>query len=853
MQLLFAIYRSPHLLHEFRRKALSCASRILVLMIALLVWLLPATDACLSAADYESEVQPILEKYCYDCHGFGAAEGNFTLDDFESPADVLAAAELWWRVVKNLRAGVMPPSGESKPSDEELQLIYSWIKFGPFQIDPENIDPGPVTISRLNREQYGNTVRELMGVPFDEKLLFPPDDSGHGFDNVADALMVSPLLLDKYLQAAEMLVDRAVPQVTWIVPRHELNGSDFGFTDSEVPSRNAHRIDGKKAATVKGSFSLEEAGKYDLQIIVKEHGSFEFDPARYVVTCTIDGDEQFSKEFGWDEHKATKFEYQQDWAAGEHEVTFQLRPVEPESAESEEMLEQNQGTNVSFEIDSVVIQGPLGTNRRVHPENYERFFPRESPPIEADQRNEYAEEVLKRFAARAFRGRVDQGTVDRLVRIAEANYSRPNVTFEAGIGRAIVATLVSPKFLFRIETTVPTQPDAAYALIDELSLASRLSYFLWSSMPDAELFELAEAGRLRDHWSQQVDRLLDDPKAEAFITNFVGQWLRTRDVPNATVDAEVVLGYSEELTELREWLSSRRRSRGSSRGDMSEEDRAKFARYSELRDALERVDSDLKRAMQQETELLVEHIVREDASLLDLLDCDYTFLNEKLAEHYGISDVEGQDMRLVQLPANSPRGGVLTHASMLMVTSNPTRTSPVKRGLFVLENILGTPAPPAPGIVPELEESADRFKDHEPSLRELLEVHRESDLCASCHARMDPIGLALENFDALGMWRTTDGDTPIDPQGQLVTGATFDDIRSLKKLLRENHAHDFYRCVAEKLLVFAIGRGIEYTDEHTIDQIVERLDESHGNFRSLVHGIVDSAPFQKQRTAVPSQ
>jgi hypothetical protein len=357
---------------------------------------------------------------------------------------------------------------------------------------------------------------------------------------------------------------------------------------------------------------------------------------------------------------------------------------------------------------------------------------------------------------------------------------------------------------------------------------------------------LARDGGLREQLPQQVDRMLTDPKADAFVSNFVGQWLRTRDVPQASVDAAVVMGYGEELEELRQWFRSFFR-RGGRRGEMSDEDQAKIDRYREIRAIVDRIDDDLKQSMRQETEQFVEYVIRNDVSILDLLDCDYTFLNEKLAGHYGIPGVEGREMRKVELPKESPRGGVLTQASMLLVTSNPTRTSPVKRGLFVLDNILGTPAPPAPAAVPELEASADRFQDRKPTLRELLAVHRESELCASCHARMDPLGLALENFDALGRWRDTDHGTPIEPQGELVTGETFEDVTSLKKLLRENHADDFYRCVTEKLLVFAIGRGIEYSDEATVDRIVDRLNEDGGTFRSLVHAVVESAPFQRQR------
>lgn len=255
----------------------------------------------------------------------------------------------------------------------------------------------------------------------------------------------------------------------------------------------------------------------------------------------------------------------------------------------------------------------------------------------------------------------------------------------------------------------------------------------------------------------------------------------------------------------------------------------------------------MRRAMRRETEMSVEYIVKEDQSLLDLLDCDYTFVNEKLASVYDIPDVRGPEMRRVKLPEGNPRGGVLTQASMLLVTSNPTRTSPVKRGLFILENILGTPSPPAPPNVPDLEESAKRFAGREPPLRELLAAHRESALCSSCHSRMDPLGIALENFNALGMWRDLEKQQAIDASGQLITGEKFLDVRDLKKILRERHASDFYRCVTEKMLTYALGRGLEATDEHTVDLIVGRLQENGGKFSALMQGVIESAPFQKQR------
>jgi hypothetical protein len=321
--------------------------------------------------------------------------------------------------------------------------------------------------------------------------------------------------------------------------------------------------------------------------------------------------------------------------------------------------------------------------------------------------------------------------------------------------------------------------------------------------------------------------------------------LRTRDVTQVTVDPIAVLGHQEEYEKLREQFRNRRRQPLGR--ELTPEDEQIRKRFGEFRSIADRFNDEMKRAMQRETELSVEHIVQEDRSLLDLLDCDYAFVNEKLAALYDIPGVRGHEFRRVTLPKESPRGGVLTQASMLMVTSNPTRTSPVKRGLFILENILGTPALPAPPGVPALEESARKFSDREPPLRELLAAHRESAICASCHSRMDPLGLALENFNALGMWRDQEKGQKIDASGVMVTGEPFQDIRELKKILRDRHATDFYRCVAEKMLVYALGRGLEITDEHSIDLIVNRLVENGGRFSSLVQGVVDSAPFQKRR------
>jgi hypothetical protein len=605
------------------------------------------------AARYREHVQPILETYCYNCHGYGMSEGGRTLDSFATDEAILADPKLWWAVLKNVRAGVMPPAGEERPNAEEQQKLFEWIKFDALAIDPKNPDPGSVTLRRLNRTQYQNTIHDLMAVDFDSWDEFPADDSGYGFDNIGDVLTVSPLLMEKYLTAAESIVGEAVP--------------------TELPHPK-------------------------------------------------------------DAFRGRKYRY---------------------------------------------------------------FFPRGSAPEDAAARDAYAREILAAFARRAYRRPVKDVAVNRLVDIAAATYTAPGQSFEAGIANAITAVIASPSFLFLVEGSVETEPQNPFPLIDEHALASRLSYFLWSTMPDDELSHLADRGELRANLTAQITRMIADPRSGALAKNFVGQWLRSRDVERFETDLQ--FGH------------------------------------------------DLAEAMSKETEACFEYVMRDDRSLLELLDANYTFLNERLARHYGIEGVDGPDFRRVELAIDSPRGGVLTQATMLVVTSNPTRTSPVKRGLFILDNILGTPPPPPPPGIPPLEESAGSIPKEKPTLRDLQEQHRKDPLCYSCHSRMDPLGLALENFTVLGKWRDADNDQSIDASGQLLTGEEFQNIRDLKKILTNERHKDFYRCLTEKLLTYALGRGLDYYDEHTVDQIVEQLDREQGKFSALVTGVINSAPFQRQR------
>jgi hypothetical protein len=506
-------------------------------------------------------------------------------------------------------------------------------------------------------------------------------------------------------------------------------------------------------------------------------------------------------------------------------------------------------------IISVTVRGPLDPQHWVRPKNYDRFFPR-AVPEGAAARRDYARELLQRFATQAFRRPAEPETIDRLVDLAESVYGQEAKPFEAGIAAAMTAVLASPRFLFR-EEGIDAGPPNGHPLIDEYALVSRLSYFFWSSMPDEELWRLADSHKLRENLAAQVKRMLADERSREFVRHFTGQWLQARDIDAVNINAFAVVSRDQKSdpesekrrARFRELRTRPPESLTPEEKTELEEARKAFVSGSRRFSQYE-LNGDLRRAMRRETEMLFEHIVQQDRSLLEFIDSDYTFLNERLAKHYGIDDVKGDDMRQVQLPADSPRGGVLTQGTMLAVTSNPDRTSPVKRGLFILDNLLGTPPAPPPPNIPPLEDAAKRISGRTPSLRETLELHRSEALCNSCHARMDPLGLALENFNALGMYRESRPDREIDAAGQLITGESFSTIRELKRVLVNERRLDFYRCLTEKLLTYALGRGLEYQDVQIVDTIVERLENENGRPWALLMGIIESAPFQKTRTQV---
>ena len=809
--------------------------------------------------DYEKDILPILEFHCYDCHGEGEDKGNVTFDTFASPQKLMDQSELWVHALKNLRSGMMPPAKKKRPSAEEMATLEDWIKRGALKLDATNPDPGRVTLRRLNRVEYRNTIRDLMGIDFRTDEEFPADDTGYGFDNIGDVLTTSPLLLEKYMQAAETIVAKAVPLTSRVTPERKIGSSAFSDRkrDDELVLSLYDPVD------ISAQVTIKRPGTYRVVLDATVRGSFAYDPGRAEAAWFVDGKQVLQQEVQWRDSLKLESAVEVKWDAGKHPLRLTLKPL----VGKDQIPEEKPGDgppSVSLRFQGVTLQGPLEPEFAAHPPNYERFFTRAAVPTDAAERKTYAGEILRRFTHRAFRRPADEATVERLVAFAAVAETAPGGSFETGIARAMTAVLASPRFLFRLEDTLPENDPDAHPQLDEFALASRLSYFLWSTMPDEKLDQLARKGELRKNLSAEVQRMLEDDRSNEFVKNFAGQWLQTRDVESVSIDARVVqardAGQERDMRErfetfqrLNREIDAATKARDTAKTEtlrqQLDEIRAKFRNHRGQRIEF---GGRLRTAMRREAEMLFRHLLREDRSVLELVDTDQTFLNEELANHYGIPDVRGEEMRLVTLPPGSARGGVITMGSTLAVTSNPTRTSPVKRGLFILDNILGTPPPPAPANIPSLEASEKTDDGNDRTLREALELHREQPLCSSCHNRMDPLGLALENFNAMGLWRDQERGQILPPAGgKLITGEPFADVRELKRLLVTARRTDYYRCLTEKLLTYALGRGPEPCDITAVDGIVAQLETSNGQFSALITGVIDSTPFQKRRRTTP--
>jgi len=753
----------------------------------------PAKSANARSSLFPERVQPFLKKYCIDCHGGEAPEAGLGFDRYRTELEAGRQQVQWEKALHALEQHKMPPSDhEPQPSDDERKAVLDWIDQTFFHVDCSLAhDPGRVTARRLNRAEYNNTIRDLVGIDFEPAEDFPTDDVGYGFDNIGDVLTLSPLLMEKYLDAAEKIASRALSSVDLTRPHvKRKEGKTLKGTGSAKLNDKGF-FDLSSRGTVFAEFDFPFDGEYTLRVRATAD---QAGPELAKMGLNFKGKQ--IEVFELTRHReAAFFETRLKVDKGRHHVAAEfLNDYYNPKAEDPEQRDRNLAVHL------IEVEGPYGVDpakaRELLPETHRRIV--FCAPDEKHTAEECAGRILREFAGRAYRRPVTPAELDSLVRLAMLAMKQGE-TFDGAIQVAVQAVLVSPNFLFRIEQDpAPNDPRAVRELAD-YELATRLSYFLWSSMPDDELFALAAKGELgrRDTLEQQVRRMLQDPKSRALVDNFASQWLNLRSLDIATPNQK----------------------------------------------QFETFNDDLRADMRRETELLFETVMRDDLSILTFLNADFTFVNERLAAHYGIPNVSGKDFQRVSLEG-TPRAGVISHASILTLTSDPTKTSPVKRGKWILENVFGAPPPPPPANVPDLSE-AQKAKPDAP-LREQLELHRQNAMCASCHKAMDPLGLALENFDAIGRWRDSIGDKPIDASGVLPSGETFGGPQELFAVL-EQREEDFTRHFVRSLLTYAIGRGLEYYDKCAVDGITGAVRARGSRFSTVVLEIVFSEPFRKRR------
>jgi hypothetical protein len=756
-------------------------SSVLVGALCLPYHLGSAGDGAQRTDSFKESVVPILAKYCITCHGGPEPKGELALDNYADDRAAEKDRGTWERVKEMLDLGEMPPKGKPRPTEAELGRLSNWIDATLAKTDcTAEKKPGRVTIRRLNRAEYNNTVRDLVGIDFQPADDFPSDDVGYGFDNIGDVLSMSPILVEKYVAAAGQIVESAiVPDAASKVPVKRMEAKDLSGGD-RLGSR---MVISKKEAWAE--YPFPKGGEYSVRVKAFTALNDEKVDMLPRLVVQVDGREVLTVDVKESKDNARTQSVRLDLAPGTHRIGLsEGRGVAQTDTDS-----GDQARRTLLIVEFLEVRGPVEL-----PASHRKLITVE--PSRERSREECSRKILSEFASRAFRRPATPDEVERLVKLTKL-VEQQGDGFERGIQLAIQAVLASPQFLFRVEADPDRNSASDAHLINEYELATRLSYFLWSTMPDDELFDLARREELRKPGvlDNQVRRMLADPKSQALVENFAGQWLQLRDIAKINPDVELFPNF----------------------------------------------DFQLRTAMERETELFFESIMRDDRNVLEFLDAKYTFINERLARHYQIDGVTGDEFRRVSLEG-SQRRGVLTHASILSITSNPTRTSPVKRGKWILENILGAAPPPPPAGVQELDESKEATLKG--SLRERMEQHRSKPMCASCHARMDPIGFAFENFDAIGAWRDFDGKFTIDPAGSLPGGTQFDGPTELVDLLKTGRRQQFCRCISEKMLTYAIGRGLEPYDRCAVDKTIEVLEQNEFRFSSLVSAITHSDPFQ---------
>jgi len=731
---------------------------------------------------------PLVETYCIDCHSGDEAEAGFSLEKMLESAEVNQNRKAWQKALKLLRAGKMPPEESESPSDDQRIAAVEWLDAELKSFDctgPQR--PGHVTLRRLNRTEYRNTIRDLMGVEFDPNETFPSDTLGYGFDNIGDTLSLSPLLVEKYLNAAEKITGAAIVAPESIVEPRMI------FAVDQLEAGNANKSDSRVLYShgriwVKATFAAP--GEYLLR------AKASADPA---------GDEnaRMRMDFAGQELRTVEVaartndpqtylaRFSTEAAEGEVGVSFVNDFYDPDNPDKSRR-------DRNLNIHSLEIVGPLETQQL--PASHRLVLPSQPSRdawADATAWRDEAIGVLRRFLGRAYRRLATKEEIKRAMQLLD-HAQRGDDSFERGMQLVAQMALISPNFLFRGESTAaevqePSSAERGY-LLDEFRLATRLSYFLWSSMPDDELLQEAAAGTLRKNLDAQLERMLASERSNEFVINFGEQWLETRQIETLGPDRNIYPKFNKRLTA----------------------------------------------AMRKETNLFLRYVYRNDLPIVTLLNADYSFLNERLASHYQIDGVEGEQFRRVELPENR-QAGILTHGSVLAITSHPDRTSPVLRGRWIMQHLLNDAPPPPPMAVDLPDESASTEGK---SLRERLEIHRESPSCSVCHETMDQLGFALENFDALGQWREEFEEFTIDSSGKLPDGREFSGSTGLRDVLVAE-IDAFRKCLIEQVLIYSLGRGLEYYDQCAVEQIAAVAREQGDSLSAIVRGVVHSIPFQR--------
>lgn len=881
-----------------------------------------ATALPAGAIDFEKEIKPVLKQYCADCHNADKKKGDLDMTSMLTKPDFAADHDTWEKSADLLINHEMPPEKKPQPTADARTKVVEWIE-GELQKLAANEPPNPgrVTIRRLNREEYRRTIAELLGVNYNPED-FPTDEVGYGFNNIGDVLSLSPMLMEKYLAAADEIARKAIVAEPPKVPKRKLRGDQFGPQNENIRALDNHalglyregeasasadfirtgeyavrvraygdlagpeapklavKLDGKPLATFDVSSEKPktyearvkaEAGRKsiafaflnnyhdtanpnpklrgDRNVFVESieiEGPFDGkpEPTTRVIEASrwklpeganLDGNKAIAFSSGGEARAEWQFPAKDEYLirirahgdrggdelpkvrvtlGGKEIGLFEIKAKEGQTEDvrdarvsldagkqtigvefTNDFYDPAHNQDRNLNIHAVEVVGPINSAAPDLPESHRRLITRMPA---AGEEHAVAREILGRFTKRAYRRNVSTEEVERLTKFVDLAMKNGG-NFLEGVQAAVQAALCSPHFLYRWELDSAALKPGDVRNLGDYEIASRLSYFLWSSMPDGELFDLADSGELlkNGNLEKQVTRMLKDWRARALVENFGGQWLQLHNIYDVDPDPK------------------------------------KFPKFS----------YELREDMKRETLSFVEAVIKEDRSVLDLVDARFTFLNERLARHYGIDGVKGNDFRRVELPADSPRGGVLTMGSVLLATSQPTRTSPVIRGKWILEQILGTPPPPPPPNVPPLE-----AKHIDPNLpiKKRLEIHRDSPDCAGCHAKIDPIGFTLENFDAVGAFRTMDGPNPVDAAGELPNGTKFNGAGDLKRIVKGDK---FVHNVAEKMMIYALGRGLERYDKGAVSRVVSTTKQGDYRFSNLVLAIVKSDPFLKRKAA----